>query len=110
LSNKHWYESIPTIELTNLGNGCLEVSWKGPLESSLGLISHYQLFLNGVSYKKKIRSDATSVKIKGLCGGRSYSVVLMVIPKSQSYVAQQSNREVPSIEYRNNLIVKLLLK
>jgi hypothetical protein len=69
----------------------MEVFWEKPFETSLDLMSHYQLFLNHISYKQRIRSDASSVMVKGLCGGRSYEISLMVFPKSQSYLPQQSN-------------------
>ena len=65
--------------------------WERPSEASSELISHYQLFLNRVSYKHRIRPDATNILVKGLCGGRSYEISLMVFPKSQSHIPQQSN-------------------
>ena len=103
MSNKDWWRSIPKIILNYLGNGCLEVLWERPTEASVELISHYQLFLNRVSYKNKIRADASSVQIKGLCGGRSYDISLMVFPKSHSYIPQQSNILVFSRSFKGIL-------
>ena len=89
--NRDWWRAIPKITINYLGDGCLEVIWEKSIETSLELISHYQLFLNRVSYKSRIKSDTSSVVVKGLCGGRSYDISLMVFPKSQSYLPQQSN-------------------
>lgn len=55
------------------------------------LISHYQLFLNKVSYKKVIVANTNRIVVKGLAGGKSYDTVLMVYPKSPALMPQQSN-------------------
>ena len=62
-----------------------------PPENSLELISHYQLFLNKVSYKKQIIANTNRVVVKGLAGGKNYDIVLMVYPKSPTLMPQQSN-------------------
>ena len=62
-----------------------------PENSLEDLIDHYQLFLNKVSYKNKISSSTNRVYVKGLAGGRKYDITLMVIPKAQTLLPQDSN-------------------
>jgi hypothetical protein len=86
-----WWLSIPKLNSNSLGIGCAEAYWDRPPAGSYDLISHYQIFLNKVSYKNYISVDATRVIIKGLAGGRNYDLNLMVYPKSQKFLPQQSN-------------------
>ncbi len=74
-----------------VGSSCIEITWEVPPENSLELISHYQLFLNKVSYKKQIIANTNRVVVKGLAGGKSYDTVLMVYPKSPALMPLQSN-------------------
>jgi len=70
---------------------CIEITWDILPENSLDLISHYQLFLNKVSYKKKLIANTNRIVVKGLAGGKNYDTVLMVYPKSSTLMSQQSN-------------------
>lgn len=79
------------MNVNNLGDGVIEIIWEKPFASSLDLISHYQLFLNRISYKQRINSDVNRLIVRGLSGGRTYDVNLMVFPKLQSLLPQQSN-------------------
>jgi len=69
----------------------VEITFDVPPEKSLELISHYQLFLNKVSYKKAIVANTNRIVVKGLAGGKGYDTVLMVYPKSAVLMPQQSN-------------------
>jgi hypothetical protein len=65
------------------------------------LISHYQLFLNKVSYKPSLLPGTHRIIVKGLAGGKIYDTVLMVYPKSQTLLPQQSNLLVRKYDKKN---------
>lgn len=69
----------------------MELSWETPSARALELISHYQLFLNKVTYRRSISPYAGRLLIKDLAGGKYYETILMVYPKGQHLVPQQSN-------------------
>lgn len=74
-----------------IGVSCVEISWELPPDKSLELISHYQLFMNKISYTKTISANTNRIIVKGLAGGRNYDTILMVYPKSPTLMPQQSN-------------------
>ncbi len=86
-----WWLSIPRLLSNSLGIGCAEAFWERPPSEAFDLISHYQIFLNKVSYKNYISPQANRIVIKGLAGGRNYDLNLMIYPKSQTLLPQQSN-------------------
>ena len=59
---------------------------------TFSLISHYQLYLNGISYKTKISPHTNSLIVRGLTANRQYETTLMVFPKSKALLPQQSNK------------------
>ena len=69
----------------------VEISWETPATKSLELISHYQLFLNKVTYKRMISPYTTRLLVKDLAGAKNYEAILMVFPKGEHLVPQQSN-------------------
>jgi hypothetical protein len=89
--NKEWWSCIPKISYASKAIGCIELFWDAPDKSSQGLIDYYQIFLNKVSYRTKISPSTNRVYIKGLAGGRKYEVALMVFPKNQTFLPQESN-------------------
>ena len=91
ITNKEWWLCIPKISFASRGTGCIELCWDQPDSGSLELISHYQIFLNKVSYKNYISKHTNRVLIKGLAGGRNYDVNVMVFPNTQTLLPQQSN-------------------
>ena len=82
---------IPKISYHSKAIGCIELVWDRPDKASLDLIDYYQIFLNKVSYKNKINPPTNRVYIKGLAGGRKYDVTVMVFPKNQTFLPQESN-------------------
>lgn len=91
----------------SLGVGCIEILWERPTRKSLEMISHYQIYLNKVSYRQGIIPEANRVLIKGLAGSRSYEATVMVYPKSSTLLPQQSNVVVRKIISRVNLVEHL---
>ena len=91
MSNEDWWKCIPKLSHSMIGVNCVEISWEPPLYKSFELISHYQIFLNKISYKTLLKPNTNRIVIKGLAGGKDYDVVLMVYPKSQALIPQQSN-------------------
>jgi hypothetical protein len=89
--DRKWLNCIPKIVCNAHGVGCIEVTWSRLSAQNAHLISHFQLFLNDVSYRKKIPSNVTKVIVKGLAGGRNYDTILMVYPKDKTFLPQQSN-------------------
>lgn len=68
----------------------------GRTESSGTVSVHYvslcvQLFLNGVSYGRKIPASCSSVKVAGLAGGHTYKVYLEAYPRKNKLPIRQSN-------------------
>lgn len=86
-----WWQCIPKIQCDPYGVGCIEISWTKASKEALSLISHYQIFLNEVSYRNRISPTTNRVLVKGLAGGRKYDIVLMVYPKNKAFLPQQSN-------------------
>ncbi|CAF0781764.1 unnamed protein product [Brachionus calyciflorus] len=89
--NLEWWKCIPKITINSLGVGLLEIFWDRILEHLIPYISHYQIFLNKVSYRKYIPANVNKVLIKGLTGGRNYDIIVMIYPKDRSLLPQQSN-------------------
>jgi hypothetical protein len=103
ISNQQWWNCIPKIVCNAFGVGCIEVQWASlPIEQRR-LISHYQLFLNGVSYRANIDPRSNRVRVKGLAGGRNYDATLMVYPKDVKLLPQQSNVVVVKAGRTTNL-------
>ena len=93
-SNEAWWACIPKIVCTSYGVGCIEVTWNPSAENnrhSRQLVSHYQLFLNDISYRGIVPPHVDRLLVKGLAGGRTYDAVLMVYPKEATLMPQQSN-------------------
>ncbi len=91
ITNEDWWRCIPKIAYNSLGVGVIEVIWEIPPVKSYELISHYQIFLNKVSYRNYISPNSNRVIIKGLAGGKSYDITVMVFPVTQTLLPQQSN-------------------
>lgn len=87
-----WWQTIPKIIKIHRGSGIYEIFWERAPQSAFDLISHYQLYLNGVSYRLKIHPTKTRLIIKGLTSGREYEAMIMVFPKSPLLLPQQSNK------------------
>jgi hypothetical protein len=90
-SNEQWWNCIPKIVCNAFGVGCIEVTWARIPEQYRHLVSHFQLFLNDVSYRAYIAPNTNRVIVKGLAGGRNYDTVLMVYPNDPTLLPQQSN-------------------
>lgn len=90
--NEEWWRCIPRIVINTIGVGCFEVTWEIPDARLRALISHFQIFLNKVSYRKYIGAEVSRVIVKGLASARSYEVTVMVFPKSKSLLPQESNK------------------
>jgi hypothetical protein len=110
ITNKEWWLCIPKISFASRGTGCIELCWDQPDSSSLELISHYQIFLNKVSYKNYISKHTNRVLIKGLAGGRNYDVNVMVFPNTQTLLPQQSNILVFNLTLAIKFFLKILSK
>lgn len=90
-ANEAWWHCIPHIEYNPLGVGCIEITWEFADDDLIDLISHYQLYLNRVSYKQHIPVNKNKIVVKGLAGGRNYETTMMVYPKDKRLLPQQSN-------------------
>ena len=97
IGNKEWWLCIPRISYIWKNITCFELNWTRPGHASQELISHYQLFLNKVSYKNYIKASTNKVYVRGLAGGRNYEVTLVCYPKKENLVPQESNTLVTII-------------
>ena len=86
-----WKKCNPTISYNNAEPGCIEVFWNQMPEQCLALISHFQLYLNNVSYRSYIGPHINKVLVKGLAACRNYHAVLVVHPNYSSLEPVTSN-------------------
>ncbi|RNA39091.1 leucine-rich repeat-containing protein [Brachionus plicatilis] len=101
--NSQWWKCIPKISFQHAGVGSLEIYWDRVLDVMLPFISHYQIYINQVSYRKYIPASVNKVLIKGLAGSRNYDIMVMIYPKDKSLLPQQSNKVAYTTDKVTNL-------
>ena len=89
--DEDWMRCMPIINYIHTEAGCMEVFWEKPPQKSIDLISHYQLFMNKVSYKNVIPAHLDRVYVRGMAGGKTYDTYLKVFAKKKEVLPHESN-------------------
>ena len=94
-----WEEVSLDMVVTDLGNGCVQVSWKVSPSTGKHLVFCYQLLINGNVYCAPFNRVARSCRVFGLEGGLRYAIKLVAVPNAQHLLRKFTQTEASPAFY-----------